>query len=206
MNSVSLEEVLAYNNSDIPARFIKIYGVSEEEAQVLFDDVKRWLWLANKVSVDKVNSSVTIDQSIIVIDEMWHNFVLFTKEYVGFCQKFFGRYMHHAPFAESEKKQMEDKFKDMTTSEKKSYLMDQKRWQYEFVYDHLGQDTFIRWYKEYPKRYSAMALADKLHATEKERHDTKLAAIRERIKDQQNANTESETDSTSDKQDQRKSA
>lgn len=184
MSIISLEEVLSYNNSDIPARFIKHYGVSQEEAQLLFDDVKRWLWLANKVNAEGVNNTVTVDQSIIVIDEMWHNFVLFTREYVGFCQKYFGRYMHHAPFAESEKKQMEEKFNSMTTAEKKTYLMDQKRWQYEYIYDELGEDTFIRWYKEYPKKFTALSLCEMAHTTEKSRHDSKIALIRQLAEEQ----------------------
>lgn len=180
MKNVTLEEVLAYNNSDIPARFVKIYGVTTEEAQTLFDDVKRWLWLANEVAKEGKHNSVTIDQSIIAIDEMWHNFVLFTREYVEFCSRFFGRYMHHAPFAESEKKEMEDKFKDLGVEEKKRYLMDQKRWQYEFIYDVLGEETFIRWYKTYPQQYSAMILAEKVYLTEKDRHDTRFEELRKK--------------------------
>src|SRR5262249_54038232 len=31
------------------------------------------------------------------VDEVWHQFVLFTWEYVKFCTQFFGRYIHHAP-------------------------------------------------------------------------------------------------------------
>lgn len=31
------------------------------------------------------------------IDEVWHQFVLFTVEYVDFCKRYFGLYLHHAP-------------------------------------------------------------------------------------------------------------
>jgi hypothetical protein len=34
-----------------------------------------------------------------VVDELWHEFILYTKNYQAFCQKAFGRYMHHTPAA-----------------------------------------------------------------------------------------------------------
>ncbi len=33
-----------------------------------------------------------------IVDEAWHEFILFTREYHLFCQKAFGRYFHHTPF------------------------------------------------------------------------------------------------------------
>jgi hypothetical protein len=34
-----------------------------------------------------------------VVDDMWHEFILYTKNYEQFCKKAFGRYMHHTPAA-----------------------------------------------------------------------------------------------------------
>ncbi|MFZ6768870.1 glycine-rich domain-containing protein [Undibacterium sp. Di26W] len=34
-----------------------------------------------------------------VVDELWHEFILYTKNYEQFCKKAFGRYMHHTPAA-----------------------------------------------------------------------------------------------------------
>ena len=31
------------------------------------------------------------------IDEVWHQFVLFTDEYIKFCDKYFGSYLSHCP-------------------------------------------------------------------------------------------------------------
>lgn len=31
------------------------------------------------------------------VDEVWHAFILFTREYTEFCRSIFGRYIHHAP-------------------------------------------------------------------------------------------------------------
>jgi hypothetical protein len=32
-----------------------------------------------------------------LVDEVWHQFVLFTGEYTEFCNRYFGSYLHHAP-------------------------------------------------------------------------------------------------------------
>jgi hypothetical protein len=31
------------------------------------------------------------------VDELWHQFILYTKAYADFCNKAFGRFMHHTP-------------------------------------------------------------------------------------------------------------
>lgn len=178
MNLVPLEEVLSFNNPDITARFVKNYGIANDDANILFDDVKRWLWLANKMGSLHLKKSLTVDQPIMVIDEMWHNFILFTREYMEFCQRFFGRYLHHAPFTESEKNRIESINKNISIADKKKNLMDKRRWQYEFIYDQLGEEVFIRWYKKYPKLYTPLVLAEKIHNTEQSRHDEKLVIIK----------------------------
>ncbi|CAH6419918.1 Hypothetical protein HVR_LOCUS988 [uncultured virus] len=32
-----------------------------------------------------------------VIDEVWHDHILHTKDYIEFCNKYFGDYLHHSP-------------------------------------------------------------------------------------------------------------
>lgn len=32
-----------------------------------------------------------------VVDELWHEFILYTRHYADFCDKAFGRFMHHTP-------------------------------------------------------------------------------------------------------------
>lgn len=34
-----------------------------------------------------------------VTDELWHEFILYTKHYDAFCKKAFGQFMHHSPAA-----------------------------------------------------------------------------------------------------------
>lgn len=36
------------------------------------------------------------------VDEVWHTFILFTRDYADFCQGVFGFYLHHQPGVPSE--------------------------------------------------------------------------------------------------------
>ena len=47
-------------------------------------------------------------QMVESIDVVWHAFILHTKEYGAFCQKFFGRFIHHMPPDEFDSDRMED--------------------------------------------------------------------------------------------------
>ena len=40
-----------------------------------------------------------ISMPSLVVDDLWHEFILYTKNYQAFCQQAFGRYMHHTPAA-----------------------------------------------------------------------------------------------------------
>lgn len=31
------------------------------------------------------------------LDDAWHEFILFTSEYAGYCQQYLGRFIHHRP-------------------------------------------------------------------------------------------------------------
>src|SRR5687767_9252159 len=33
----------------------------------------------------------------VVADSLWHEFILYTREYHSFCRRAFGRFLHHTP-------------------------------------------------------------------------------------------------------------
>lgn len=88
----SLEDVLSYENNDVVARIARDLDISLEKGGELFMEVKRFLWLASQKSEEK-NGLIPTP----IIDEAWHAFVLFTEDYAEFCEKFFGRFLHHVP-------------------------------------------------------------------------------------------------------------
>lgn len=173
MKNPLLEEVLTYSNSDVVYRFAKTYGISREQSEDIFEQVKKWLWLGHQQRLGGVKNGLMIDLPLVAIDEMWHNFVLFTREYTDFCNHYFGYYMHHAPVSEREDHESKEKYDSMTRPERIEARKALLRPQYEYIYDKLGKDTFIKWYIEYPKAYSCRQLAqmqmqatlDKLDAT-----------------------------------------
>ena len=64
---------------------------SAEQGRALFTEVKRYLVL-NQVDRTKAWKMYSLR-----VDEVWHQFVLFTVEYSAFCDKYFGHYAHHTP-------------------------------------------------------------------------------------------------------------
>ena len=64
---------------------------SAEEGHALFLEVKRYLVL-NQIDRTRIWRMYSRR-----VDEAWHQFILFTAEYVAFCQRYFGRYVHHRP-------------------------------------------------------------------------------------------------------------
>ncbi|HEY4509168.1 MAG TPA: hypothetical protein VJC13_02705 [Candidatus Paceibacterota bacterium] len=87
-----LERVLGYQNSAVVDRFVEKLGLGEEEASLLFEDTKRFLYLCGS----KRKGDPTLAPSEKV-DAGWHEFLLFTEDYQSFCQSFFGRFIHHRP-------------------------------------------------------------------------------------------------------------
>ena len=169
----TLDEVLQYECPDAVYRFRKTYGITHEESADIFVQVKKWLWLAHQRRMAGLETGLSIDIPIVVIDEMWHNFVLFTKEYTAFCKHYFGYYVHHAPTTEAEELEHRGHLQSLTRVDRMQARKDRMRSQYEYIYDHLGKDTFVKWYLEYPKAYGYRRLAElQLQAV-----DAKLAEV-----------------------------
>ncbi|NUS56015.1 MAG: hypothetical protein HOV66_14340 [Streptomycetaceae bacterium] len=64
----------------------------EAAAELLFTEVKRYLVLTQ---VDR--HEVSWEMYSRRVDEVWHQFVLYTREYAAFCERFFGGFVHHRP-------------------------------------------------------------------------------------------------------------
>src|SRR5262245_15022848 len=96
----SLEEALDYENEDVIHRFRTLYDMEFHEAEDIFHETKKWLWLIRQPD----SPPLAIVDGMLILDEMWHNFVLFTREYATYCHERFGRYLHHAPSTHQEKR------------------------------------------------------------------------------------------------------
>jgi len=150
----SLKKVLAYRNPDVVERFRNEYPVTRREAELIWLDTLRWLWLGATRETD-VPLAITV--STAVIDEMWHTFVLFTKDYFAFCQGHFGRFIHHSPMTHDELLRFRTDFR-ADRERVTSRIAKERRAQYELVAERLGVDTLKRWYVDYETKYSPAVL------------------------------------------------
>lgn len=93
----NLDAVLAYRLPELEHRLVALGLVEHvERAAELFQEVKKYLVVA-----DCVRES-TLPMFSARVDEAWHQFALFTREYSEFCTRFAGVYLHHQPTASHE--------------------------------------------------------------------------------------------------------
>ena len=89
MHTVSFEEIAEYKHSGVVERLERTTTLSKAQAEELFEDTKKFVYLCAK------HPEVSIPTQ--ALDEGWHNFILFTKDYADFCERFLGRFVHHSP-------------------------------------------------------------------------------------------------------------
>ena len=150
----TLESLKDYQNDALINRFLETWTLSWEEGKDIFEETKKWLWLHAYIQecADK-KIQLAISQSTKLIDEMWHTFILFTRDYQNFCEQYFGYYIHHYPTAKSEydKTIAEYERSPETVIEKNRQLFEV---QYSLIYDVLGEETLVKWYSEYTEKYT----------------------------------------------------
>ncbi len=94
-----LEEVLQYKNKHTLKRFKQFRPDAADEADLIFDDLKRFLWQVATLQERKQQGQevpdISFPISMIIMDDMWHAFILWTDMYTKFCEEYFGQYIHH---------------------------------------------------------------------------------------------------------------
>ena len=88
----NLNLVDQYAHSGVIVKYQTELGLSQDEAVVLFSDVKRFLYLC-ATHGDGVRTSTMIDRG-------WHEFILFTRSYTDFCYDVLGTFIHHQPLVD----------------------------------------------------------------------------------------------------------
>jgi len=145
MKLPELNNLLAYENPAVLKLYVQNYPANKLSAPDAFRETLKYLWLSVKHTLDKAASPedpsipprCIMLRSMREIDEMWHEFILFTKDYTQFCQLYFGEYLHHLP----------NIFDNMPISREAetaeiTILLP-------YIYDHLGEETMHVWFAEY---------------------------------------------------------
>lgn len=144
----SLDGTLKYRNPAVVRRFQSVVSLSDREADEIFIETIRFLWIMAQATSQGKSDLVFVDFSLAIIDEMWHVFLLFTEEYDNFCKSKFGFYIHHHPAVDDvpvEESEMELQLTEM----------------YSFIYDMGGEATVTRWFAEFPQRYPPELIASR---------------------------------------------
>lgn len=84
-----LASVMAYEHPELVQRFKHKLEMSDADAEQLFVDTKRYLYLC-AISGKPLAPPAAIDQG-------WHEFLMYTKDYQEFCLKHLGKFVHHTP-------------------------------------------------------------------------------------------------------------
>ncbi|MEO8878510.1 MAG: hypothetical protein ABI461_23175 [Polyangiaceae bacterium] len=143
-----LAEVLGYENEEVVARFSEDQAIAFSDAEEIFVETKRWLWLCAR----RPDAKIPLLSEARAIDEMWHTFVLFTDDYAKFCDAYFGFFVHHFPRTRADKIAWEKRIaedNDAAITERRDTL----RKAYEVICDELGAETLKTWCEDFPARF-----------------------------------------------------
>jgi hypothetical protein len=138
-DTTSLDDVLAYRHPGVIRRYVKEHGASPAEAEEVYREMLKWLYLSYRSAIDPEGSAgCVMTVEIEKLDHMWHIFLLFTQDYAAFCEHYFGFFLHHVP-------QDDDEDEQPVSTE---VVRRQLERQYGLVYDVLGEQTLLSWYDE----------------------------------------------------------
>ncbi len=146
MDTQQFAQIMAYENEDVIDRFLNMMKVSENEAKSIFTETKKFLFLSQL-------PGVFIPDELLILDEMWHNFILFTKDYDAFCNNHFGHFLHHQPALKAEKFAQKELYKN-DQNQAKSIFNEKLGVLISCTYDQFGEETVLNWFSTYPKIYS----------------------------------------------------
>lgn len=139
-----LNQILSYQHPAVVRRFQKDHPEKANQAEQLFSDLLRFFWSSKKHAIDRqanpkddsLNFVFIMDEEMRDIDQMWHVFLLYTKDYMDLCESYFGEYLHHLPDI-------------VPTFEKGSFEFETNLNKFlSYVYDHLGEDVVTRWFSK----------------------------------------------------------
>lgn len=124
----------------VASRFSKKYDVNIDDSMKILEDAKKFLLLSAENP-----GMIFITPELFIIDQMWHTFLLFTHDYHEFCIGNVGRYLHHQPSVSN---------KTIETPEDEDKYLNNLKEMYAIIYDTYGEETLVRWVKDYPSKYS----------------------------------------------------
>lgn len=65
--------------------------LNDEQVHLVFRALRDFFWMSNRAGRNMVAMPSQ------VVDDAWHEFILFTRAYKSFCHRALGRFLHHTP-------------------------------------------------------------------------------------------------------------
>lgn len=90
IKGIDIQKVMDYKMPQVIDRYCKDYNIDPATAKVHERELKRYFILTSEY---KGNLAMLSKE----VDNLWHTFLLFTKEYQQFCYTMFGEFKHHVP-------------------------------------------------------------------------------------------------------------
>jgi len=98
LQRINQERALTALNWDvekIKARYMKEHAVNLETADIMEQELKRFLIVCAECSDGEIGMAGPID-------DFWHTFIIFTHDYEKFCEQLNGKLIHHIPLNETD--------------------------------------------------------------------------------------------------------
>lgn len=142
--SLDLASLLSYKNAAVTDRYERDYPNNKLSGQQALEEFLKYVWICIKHSDDlkKQPTEETLQFKCVMhhemkeIDQFWHTFLLFTRDYQTFCEGFLGdRFFHHEPVNWKE-----------TVIDETQYEWELTRY-LNYLYDHLGPETVSTWFQ-----------------------------------------------------------
>lgn len=150
-----IQAISQYRNQDVVDRFVVEYDVSPCEGNLIFEETLKWVWLCAQARSDRDSGidvpTLVMDRYLQVLDEMWHHFILFTKDYSDFCELHFGFVVHHFPTPVRVKALRRQSLQNDPAVVRST--LEHRRRQFRYIYDKLGPSTLELWYGDFATRY-----------------------------------------------------
>jgi hypothetical protein len=88
----SIPELLRFRAAYLEQKLLRLgIAANSDEAMQMLHEVTKYLVLG------ELHWEQSVPMFSTRLDEVWHQFVLFTAQYQAFCARFAGAFLHHAP-------------------------------------------------------------------------------------------------------------
>lgn len=90
-----INRIMNYQNNDVLKRYMKDHEATQEEAEEAWKAWKQFAVTSYFLKGRKTTSQM--------VDNIWHIFILHTRQYAQFCEEYWGgHFLHHEPSADEE--------------------------------------------------------------------------------------------------------